>query len=184
MPSDRSLRNQNHKYSSQNRVTLQAHSKGSLRKRLQTPKATEAFGQAIGNELQGGEIIALTGELGAGKTLFVRGIAAGVGIPPDQVTSPTFTLIHEYQGRLRLVHADLYRVENEAELDFIGLEEYYDASTIVVAEWADRMGNTLPIDHLDIHLAHSSRRVRTVTITPRGPQSQSLFEKLTQRASH
>ena len=139
--------------------------------------------EAIGHELHGGEIIALTGELGAGKTVLVRGIAAGVGIPPDQVTSPTFTLIHEYQGRLRFVHADLYRVESEAELDFIGLEEYYNASTIVVAEWADRMGNTLPVDHLEIHLAHSSRRVRTVTVTPKGPQSHSLLQKLIQRTS-
>lgn len=147
-------------------------------KRLRSVKATEALGRAIGHELSGGEIIALTGELGAGKTVLVRGIAVGLGVSPEHVTSPTFTLIHEYQGRLRLVHADLYRIEHQTELEDIGLHEYESPSAIIVVEWAERMGKALPPDHLEIHLDHITRLLRQATVIPRGPRSHALLHRL------
>jgi tRNA threonylcarbamoyladenosine biosynthesis protein TsaE len=136
------------------------------------------LGQAIGNQLRGGEIIALTGELGAGKTLLAKGIASGVGISPEHVTSPTFTFIHEYSGQLRLVHADLYRINNLDELKSIGLEDYYDPSTAVVIEWADRMGPDFSHDYLRIHLAHTQRYIRLATLQAHGPLSHALLKRL------
>ena len=145
---------------------------------LRSLKATEALGQAIGHRLRGGEVIALTGQLGAGKTVLTKGIASGLGISPDQVTSPTFTFIHEYSGQLQLIHADLYRINNLDELRSIGLEDYYDPSTAVVIEWADRMGPEFSQDYLLVHLAHTQRYIRHATLTAHGPRSQALLQSL------
>ncbi len=146
--------------------------------RLRSLKATEALGQAIGHQLRGGEIIALTGQMGAGKTVLTKGIASGLGISHDQVTSPTFTITHEYSGQLRLIHADLYRINSFAELRSIGLEDYYGPSTAVVIEWADRMGPEFPQDYLLVNLAHSQRYIRLATLTAHGPLSHALLKKL------
>ena len=178
MPSNKPLHHLHPKHPSPDQSLSPANSDGSLKKTLRSAKATEALGRAIGQTLCGGEIIALTGELGTGKTVLVRGIAIGLGISPEQVTSPTFTLIHEYQGRLRLIHADLYRIKNQAELEHIGFHEYYRPSTIVVAEWAERMGKELPLDHLSIHLTHTRSTSRLATMTSRGSQSQALLQNL------
>ena len=146
--------------------------------RLTSARNTEALGFAIGRELTGGEVIGLYGDLGTGKTVFVRGLASSLGIPPEQVTSPTFTLIHEYQGRLLLVHVDLYRIESVGEINHIGLQEYYNPNTAVVIEWANRMESELPQDHLAIHFRHAKRSVRIVTFTATGPQSDKLLSKI------
>lgn len=96
-------------------------------------------------DLRGGEILALCGSLGAGKTHFTQGLARGLGIDPQSVTSPTFTLIHEYTGgRLPLYHFDFYRLESEQELLGVGWEEYLDEPGVVVAEWADKFPHLLP----------------------------------------
>ena len=128
MPSNKRLHRQPHKTTSPDQSPSTANFDGSLTKTLRSAKATEALGWAISQKLCGGEIIALTGELGTGKTVLVRGMALGLGISTEQVTSPTFTLIHEYQGRIRLIHADLYRIKNPAELEHIGFHEYYSPS--------------------------------------------------------
>src|SRR5689334_4764346 len=99
---------------------------------------TDRLGRAIGRGLRGGEILALVGPLGAGKTALVRGIALGLGAAPASVSSPTFVLIHEYRGRLPLVHVDLYRVGSHVELESTGLVDYFNGMTIAVIEWADR----------------------------------------------
>ena len=145
---------------------------------LRSPKDTQVLGKAIGHHLIGGEILALTGQLGAGKTLLTKGIASGLGIPPDQVTSPTFTFIHEYTGPLRLIHADLYRINSIIEVRTIGLEDYYDPSTTVVIEWADRMGPDFEQDYLLVHLAHMQRYIRLATLKAFGPLSRGLLEKV------
>ena len=146
--------------------------------RLRSAKATEDLGRAIGHQLGGGEIIALIGELGAGKTVLVRGIATGLGVPPEQVTSPTFTLLHEYSGHLHLVHADLYRINNLDDLSSIGLEEYFSPTSAVVIEWADRMSPEFPEDYLRIHLTHAQRHTRLATIRAHGPLSHMLLQRL------
>ena len=93
----------------------------SLDLHLSSPRETESFGNAIGQLLRGGEVLALIGELGAGKTALVRGIVAGLGAPAASVTSPTFLLVHEYQGRLPIIHIDLYRLQRLEETESIGL---------------------------------------------------------------
>ena len=91
-----------------------------------------------------GSVVALHGDLGAGKTCFVKGMAAALGIDPVRVTSPTYTLLHEYEGDRLLVHADLYRLENENDAVRIGLDEFMDSNAITVIEWPSRATRLLP----------------------------------------
>ena len=122
---------------------------------------TRAIAVTLAAELTAGSVLLLSGDLGAGKTAFVRGLAAGLGISSDEVTSPTFTLVHEYRGgRLPLIHVDLYRLDR-ADLDDIGLDEDLAARGVVAIEWAERL----------------SRRVRgavAVTITDHGGDRRQI----------
>jgi tRNA threonylcarbamoyladenosine biosynthesis protein TsaE len=100
---------------------------------------TRALARDLAADLTAGSTVLLTGDLGAGKTAFVRGLAEGLGLDPDEITSPTFTLVHEYRGgRLPLVHVDLYRLER-AEIDEIGLDSDLAAAGVLAVEWADRL---------------------------------------------
>src|SRR5688500_17093314 len=139
---------------------------------------TERLGHIIGHGLQGGEVFALYGEVGTGKTALIRGIAAGLGAAPRTVSSPTFVLIHEYQGRLPLAHADLYRLESIQTLSHLGLEEYFDGRTIVAVEWAERAGNELPRDRAEIRFAHESPTERTIMITATGPHAHEALTRI------
>ena len=139
---------------------------------------TERLGRRIGRSLQGGEIIALYGELGSGKTALVRGMAAGAGASPRAVSSPTFVLIHEYHGRVRLAHADLYRLQSHAELPHLGLSDYEDGHTVTAIEWADRAGDELPADRLEIHLRHRSPTVRDIAFIPQGSGARRLLARV------
>lgn len=136
---------------------------------------TDRLGRAIGRGLRGGEILALVGPLGAGKTALVRGIALGLGAAPASVSSPTFVLIHEYRGRLPLVHVDLYRVGSHVELESTGLVDYFNGMTIAVIEWADRGRAFLPEDRLEIELRHMSIGSRTIRLAASGPTSEALL---------
>lgn len=105
---------------------------------------TRACAAQLARGLRPGAVLLLSGELGAGKTAFVRGLAEGLGIDPDEVTSPTFTLVHEYrEGRLPLVHVDLYRTES-ADLDEIGLDQDLAAEGVVAVEWPERLVRPVP----------------------------------------
>lgn len=157
-----------------------ASSTGSLDLVLSSPSKTESLGQAIGCALKGGEVLALIGELGAGKTVLVRGIAAGLGVPPASVSSPTFVLIHEYHGRLPLVHVDLYRLHTHAEAESIGLQDYFVGEAITAIEWADRFPTLLPEDRLEVRLTHRSLATRKVQLTAQGPQSLALLTQIKQ----
>jgi tRNA threonylcarbamoyladenosine biosynthesis protein TsaE len=139
---------------------------------------TDRLGRRIGRSLQGGETVALYGELGSGKTALVRGMAAGLGAHPRSVSSPTFVLIHEYHGRLRLAHADLYRLDSAAELPHIGLSEYDDGRTVTAIEWAEKAAAELPADRLEIHLRHRSPVAREIMFVPRGTRARRLLARL------
>ena len=105
---------------------------------------TQAVARELATTLKAGDVVLLSGNLGAGKTAFVRGLAAGLGIDPDEVFSPTFTLVHEYRGgRLTLYHADLYRLEKTAT-DDLGLEEMGATDGVLAIEWPDRLTHDLP----------------------------------------
>jgi tRNA threonylcarbamoyladenosine biosynthesis protein TsaE len=136
---------------------------------------THRLGQAIGRALRGGEIIALYGPLGAGKTALVRGIAQGLGAESTTVSSPTFVMIHEYQGRLPLAHVDLYRVRSLRDLESTGLVDYFSGPTVAAIEWADKGALVLPSDRLEIELSHRAARSRVIRLRATGPISAGLF---------
>jgi tRNA threonylcarbamoyladenosine biosynthesis protein TsaE len=125
-------------------------------------------------------VLALIGELGAGKTALVRGVAAGLGAPPAFVSSPTFVLIHEYRGRLPLIHVDLYRLRSHAEAESIGLSDYFTGQAITAIEWADRFPMLLPEDRLEVRLSHRSLATRNARLAARGPQSLALLTRVKQ----
>lgn len=146
---------------------------------LPSSVATEELGMAIGQELQGGEVITLIGELGAGKTCCVRGLAKGLGLSTNEVTSPTFTIIQEYESQPPIVHVDLYRLESSVEIDEIGLSSYFDTQHVVIIEWADRIPATrVPKDRLSLQLTHGGRHSRHVTLQAFGPKSQVILTAL------
>jgi tRNA threonylcarbamoyladenosine biosynthesis protein TsaE len=122
---------------------------------------TEALARALAETLQAGDVVLLSGDLGAGKTTFVRGLAEGLGIDPREVSSPTFTIVHEYRGEgLTLYHADLYRLERAAT-DDLGLEEIGVKDGVLAIEWPDRLSHQLPgarVVRLEV-VNDSSRRI-------------------------
>jgi len=109
-----------------------------------SPEETRRLGEAIGRTLTAGSIVALSGDLGAGKTTLAQGIARGLDIPETfAITSPTFTLVNEYPGRLTLYHVDLYRLGGAADLETLGYEEFFFADGVTVVEWAEKISDIL-----------------------------------------
>jgi tRNA threonylcarbamoyladenosine biosynthesis protein TsaE len=143
-----------------------------------SPAATETLGTLLGRAFIGGEVIALIGPLGAGKTCFVRGIARGLGILPEDVASPTFTLVHEYDGRLPMVHIDLFRVDAAEALNDLGLEEYLESAAVTVIEWADKTFALLPRDHLRITMEPVADDSRQITLSPFGSRYETLVGRV------
>jgi tRNA threonylcarbamoyladenosine biosynthesis protein TsaE len=126
---------------------------------------TEAAGEHLAASLRIGDVVLLYGDLGAGKTAFVRGLARGLGAPPEEVSSPTFTLVQEYAGgRLTLYHADLYRLESN-EVDDLGLDELV-LSGVVAVEWAERWTDR-PSDAIEVRLEHEGDEDRRITVMRR-----------------
>jgi tRNA threonylcarbamoyladenosine biosynthesis protein TsaE len=144
--------------------------------RLADAAATARAGEQLAARVQGGDAIALVGELGAGKTTFVAGLAAALGA--GGAHSPTFALVHEYRGgRLLVWHVDLYRIERAAELVELGLDELFgDPRGIVIVEWADRFA-VMPADHLRIELAHTGDE-RELVASGTGPRGEALAQVL------
>ena len=134
---------------------------------------THAVAYHLAVQLVPGDVVLLSGNLGAGKTTFVRGLAAGLGINPDQVTSPTFTLVHEYRGgRLTLYHADLYRLDKAATAD-LGLEELGVSDGVLAIEWPERLAHSLPgALHVEIEIVDET--TRRITIGPSPGASYSI----------
>jgi tRNA threonylcarbamoyladenosine biosynthesis protein TsaE len=147
---------------------------------LQCPNedTTSALGRFIGERLQPGDVLALWGELGAGKTLLTRGIARGLGVPPQiPITSPTFTFINEYDGRLHLYHLDLYRLTHPDELETLPWRDALYGSGTAVIEWPERMGEDLPEERWDFHITITGDESRTISITARGDAQRSRLEE-------
>jgi len=138
---------------------------------------TERIGERLARLARPGDVLALWGELGAGKTVLAKGVAAGIGLDPGDVASPTFIILREhYGGRMPLYHLDLYRLQTQ-DLGTTGWEETLDAGGITVIEWPDRAGASLPADRLDIRLEHIADTKRGVVIEAMGPRSQRLLEE-------
>jgi tRNA threonylcarbamoyladenosine biosynthesis protein TsaE len=128
-------------------------------------KETMDYGRKFAQELQAGDVIALQGDLGAGKTILTKGIAETFDIDQREVRSPTFSLINEYEGRLPFYHMDFYRLKHEREALEIGAEEYIYGQGICVIEWAERIASLLPDQIIWITLKSSSPNVRQINIT-------------------
>jgi tRNA threonylcarbamoyladenosine biosynthesis protein TsaE len=150
---------------------------------LSSPRETDSFGHSIGKVLRRGDVLALVGELGAGKTALVRGIVTGLGGPDSSVTSPTFTLVHEYQGKLPLIHLDLYRLKRVDEAESFGLSACFTDEGVTAIEWADRFPDFLPADYLEVRLIHRTRMTRIVRLKAQGARSRSLLMRI-HRACH
>jgi len=135
----------------------------------------QAIAERLGRALQAGDVIALIGPLGAGKTTFVQGLARGLEVPPDRhVASPTFALVNEHPGRVPLVHADLYRVSDARELEELGLTDAYDRATVAI-EWLDRFPDVAPEERLEIEIAIESDGARAITFRPEGLRPVALL---------
>ena len=134
--------------------------------RVESPDAMEALGRSFGQSIEAPALVLLSGDLGAGKTLFTRGLAAGLGIDPDEVSSPTFSLVNRYRGgRVVLYHLDLYRLGGFREAYDLGLEEILDEGAIVAIEWPDRLdGFPLP-PAVRIDIEHDGPDSRLVRVT-------------------
>lgn len=131
----------------------------------QSAAETEALGEKLARRLQGGEVIAFTGDLGAGKTAFTRGLARGLGIT-DRVTSPTFTIVNEYEGgRLPLFHFDMYRLSCSDELYDIGWEDYLARGGVCAVEWSEIVEDALEADTIRVDIKNQGGDSRSITIT-------------------
>ena len=128
-----------------------------------TPDATAAAGERLAARLAPGDVVALTGELGAGKTCFVQGLVRGLGVT-TAATSPTFVLVNEYRGRLPVHHVDVYRTQSLTELLDLGLEELIAGSGVTLVEWADRCEPLLPARAIRVHIEGVGDEARRITI--------------------
>ncbi len=152
------------------RIAASSHTIGS-----RSPVETTHLGERIGHAMRPGDVLLLRGDLGAGKTQFARGVAAGLGIP-GPIPSPTFTLVNEYAGRneageaVSLAHIDLYRLGEGGDLDSVGLDEYFGGAWAVVIEWPERAVDDgfVPAAYLDIAIADAGGDTRTLTFTGYG----------------
>jgi len=145
-----------------------------------SPEESLRAGEALGRLLQPGDLVALFGELGSGKTLFVRGAAAGLGCVPEDVHSPSFTLVNEYacaraDTEWRFAHIDLYRMRSADEVPGIGWDEYVGSRYVVAVEWADRALGYLPQDHLRVRLETRGVDRRRVCAQATGPRSARIL---------
>jgi tRNA threonylcarbamoyladenosine biosynthesis protein TsaE len=138
--------------------------------RTSSPEETEALGRRVGEGIDAPTVLLLAGDLGAGKTLFTRGLAAGLGIDADEVSSPTFALVNRYEGgRLPLYHLDLYRLDRGAAIYDLGLEEILDERAVVAVEWPDRLvGFPVPRVYL-VEIEYAGDEAREITIEPWEP---------------
>lgn len=127
-----------------------------------------SFGKKLARRLVPGDIVCLFGDLGAGKTTLVKGIAEGLGINKTLVNSPTFVLMNLYEGSCPLYHFDLYRIENEQSLAGIGIDEFLYGEGISVIEWAERLGKVAPEEFITVKLQHRKKGGRTISLNAKG----------------
>jgi tRNA threonylcarbamoyladenosine biosynthesis protein TsaE len=144
-----------------------------------SPRQTMGWGSRLGKLLEGGEIIALIGELGAGKTCFVRGVTQGLEVGKDAwIRSPSFTLINEYQGRLPVYHIDLYRVEGRAQLEGLNLREYLYSDGVSLIEWFEHLPADEVDEFLEVRAAYVDGNRRQLAFSPHGQRYEEIVEGL------
>jgi tRNA threonylcarbamoyladenosine biosynthesis protein TsaE len=139
------------------------------------------LGQMLGIELTSGDIVALIGDLGGGKTWFTKGIAIGLDIDPNDIVSPTFTLVNEYQGRQQIFHIDLYRLKNTIEILDLDLEDYFSREGIVVIEWANRWPGKLPENTIHVELKMIDEHTREIKFSGKHYRAEEIIGALKEK---
>ncbi|BAS28669.1 tRNA (adenosine(37)-N6)-threonylcarbamoyltransferase complex ATPase subunit type 1 TsaE [Limnochorda pilosa] len=146
-----------------------------------SPAESLELGRWLGKRVLPGDVLLLEGELGAGKTLLTKGLAAGLGIDPDRVTSPSFTLVQVHRGRIPLYHVDLYRLEDAAEIEALGLEELLEGDGVAAVEWASRLpGSLRPEGALWVWIEAGGEDRRRFRLQAAGDRMEALLEELAQ----
>jgi tRNA threonylcarbamoyladenosine biosynthesis protein TsaE len=145
------------------------------------PEQTREIGRILGSLLEPGDLVCLYGDLGAGKTHFSYGIALGLDVEERYVTSPTFTFVNEYRGRIPFYHIDLYRLKDPSELEGIGFEEYIDSDGATVIEWAERAEEELPDERLNVYLSYVNEQSREVGFFAEGERYARLLQVVKER---
>jgi tRNA threonylcarbamoyladenosine biosynthesis protein TsaE len=141
---------------------------------------TVVLGERLGALMEEGDFIALTGELGSGKTQFARGVAAGIGVDPAvPVTSPTYTLMNIYHGRLPLYHFDIYRLAGAQDVADLGFEEYFYGTGVCLVEWPERLGCLLPEERLTVRFDYLEDSSRNISFEPYGERYEEIVKNLT-----
>ena len=142
------------------------------------PEQTEHIGELLGTRLGPGDVVCLYGELGAGKTSLAFGIAMGLDVHEQYITSPTFSFVNEYEGRAPFYHIDLYRLNEPRELEGIGFEGYLESDGVTVIEWADRAEDELPEERFSVYLSYVSENGREIGFLAEGERYEKLLEAL------
>jgi len=164
-------------------VTVAGAARVEVSRVTRSARATFELGARLGAALEPGDVVALVGELGAGKTQLVRGVCRGAGVPDEQVASPTFAIVATYRGRLPVHHADLYRVADLDDLYGTGFSELVGGEGALLVEWADRLPGALPGERLEIRLEHdeAAPSTRRIAIVGTGERSAALARRLAAR---
>ena len=145
-------------------------------------RETKMWGRRLGSMLEGGELLAFSGDLGAGKTCFIKGIARGLSLREEAILSPSFTMIQEHRGRLPLYHIDLYRLDNVA-LDDLGLREYLFSDSIAAVEWFERLQEGGQISRLIVRISYTGANNRRIEFSAIGERYSSLIAQYRSRFS-
>ena len=149
-----------------------------VRIRLRGLKDTKEFGERLGSLLRGGDVISLIGDLGAGKTTLTKSIGKGLGVE-DYITSPTFTLINEYKGRVWVYHFDVYRLEDPEDLLDLGYEDYFYSKGVTIIEWADKIKDILPENRVDIKIEKGKELDdRIVILSGKGDRYEKIVKEM------
>lgn len=144
---------------------------------------THRLGRRLAQALAPGDVVALVGDLGAGKTHFVQGVVAGLDVPAEAAHSPTFVLIQEYDGRLPICHIDAYRLRDVDEFVELGADEVLGSEAVCLIEWADRVEEVLPRDRLTISIEATGENIRRFRFSGSGPRSEAIVQAMRSEAS-
>jgi tRNA threonylcarbamoyladenosine biosynthesis protein TsaE len=140
-------------------------------------RETKAWGRRLATLLTGGELLGFSGELGAGKTCFIKGLARGLHLQEERILSPTFTMIQEHQGRLPLYHIDLYRLD-ETDLDELGLRDYLFSSGVAAVEWFERLREADDLNCLQIRISYDGANCRKIELVASDDRYAALLQRL------
>ena len=142
-----------------------------------SPHETKSWGRRLASLLEGGELLGLIGDLGSGKTVFIKGLASGLNLREEDILSPTFTMIQEHHGRFPLYHIDLYRLE-EATLDDLGLREYLFSQGVAAVEWFERLRGGADMEFLSVRISYAGANLRRIEFSAVDSRHAQIISKL------